>query len=278
MTLSRQVIEPKKPALDQTQKFALPLSPAVRGGDFVFVSGMAAIDPATGTPAHGTVAAETRQILTNMVKLLEAAGPSLAKVVKVNVLIYSMLEYENMNAIYREFFPTDPPARTVCGVKLIAGHKVEIDCIAVAGAAEPESATDQLHRGVMEPANPKLNVSRNANLPHSPGITAGNYIFLSGMGPVDPATGGRNLGPIAEQIRQTLCNMAHMLESAGSGLDRIVKMTVVLADAADYDEMNRVWREFFPNDPPARTTCALQLSNGNGVEIECIALAGKNPS
>src|SRR5438128_2863818 len=66
--------------------------------------------------------------------------------------------------------------------------------------------------------------------------------------------------------------------SAGSGLDRIVKMTVVLADAADYDEMNRVWREFFPTDPPARTTCALQLSNGNGVEIECIALAARSPS
>ena len=105
--------------------------------------------------------------------------------------------------------------------------------------------TDRLPRSVIEPVNPKLNVSRNANLPHSPGIRVGDYIFLSGMGPVDPVTGGRNLGPIAEQIRQTLRNMAHMLESAGSGLDRIVKMTVVLADAADYDEMNRVWREFF---------------------------------
>ena len=42
--------------------------------------------------------------------------------------------------------------------------------------------------------------------------------------------------------------------------------------------MNRVWREFFPVDPPARTACALQLSNGNGVEIECIALAGKSPA
>ena len=277
MTLSRQVIEPKNPALDQSQKFGLPLSPAVRGGDFVFLSGMAAIDPATGAPAHGTVAAETRQILTNIGELLEAAGSSLAKVVKVNVLIYSMLEYENMNSVYREFFPTDPPARTVCGAKLIGGHKVEIDCIALAGAAGLEPP-DRLHRGVIEPANPKLNVSRSANLPHSPGITAGDYIFLSGMGPVDSVTGSRNLGPIAEQIRQTLHNMAHMLESGGSGLDRIVKMTVVLADSADYDEMNQVWREFFPVDPPARTACALQLSNGNGVEIECIALAGRSPS
>jgi 2-iminobutanoate/2-iminopropanoate deaminase len=135
--------------------------------------------------------------------------------------------------------------------------------------------TDRLPRSVIEPVNPKLNVSRNANLPHSPGIRVGDYIFLSGMGPVDPVTGGRNLGPIAEQIRQTLRNMAHMLESAGSGLDRIVKMTVVLADAADYDEMNRVWREFFPADPPARTTCALQLSNGNASRSSALLSRGK---
>jgi len=50
------------------------------------------------------------------------------------------------------------------------------------------------------------------------------------------------------------------------------------AESADYDEMNWVWREFFPTDPPARTTFALQLSNGNGVEIECIALARESPS
>ena len=132
MALSRQVIDPGSRAVDQSRKFNLPLSPAVRGGDFVFLSGMAAIDPATSERAHGTVAAETRQILTNIGELLEAAGSSLANVVKVNVLIYSMLEYENMNSVYREFFPADPPARTVCGVKLIGGHKVEIECVALA--------------------------------------------------------------------------------------------------------------------------------------------------
>ena len=131
MALSRQVIEPSNPKVDPSRKFNLPLSPAVRGGDFVFLSGMAAIDPATGERARGTVAAETRQILTNMGELLEAAGSSLAKVVKVNVLIYSMLEYENMNSAYREFFPIDPPARTVCGAGLIGGHKVEIECVSL---------------------------------------------------------------------------------------------------------------------------------------------------
>src|ERR1700694_1641478 len=105
--------------------------------------------------------------------------------------------------------------------------------------------TEILSRTVVEPVNPKLNVSRNANLPHSPGIRVGDYIFLSGMGPVDPVSGGRNLGPVAEQIRQTLRNMAHMLESAGSGLDRIVKINVVLADIQHFDEINPGLGEVF---------------------------------
>ena len=100
--------------------------------EFVFLSGLAAIDPATGEPMQGTVAAETRQILINIAQLLEAGGSSLAKIVKVYVLIYSMLEYDNMNSVYREFFPVDPPARTVCGAGLIGGHKVEIECVALA--------------------------------------------------------------------------------------------------------------------------------------------------
>src|SRR5258708_38395750 len=97
--------------------------------------------------------------------------------------------------------------------------------------------TERLPRSVIEPVNPKLNVSRNANLPHSPGIRVGDYIFLSGMGPVDPVTGGRTLRPIAEQIPQTLRNKAPPLRSAGARLQRLVKMTRVLPDGGDYEQM-----------------------------------------
>ena len=133
--------------------------------------------------------------------------------------------------------------------------------------------TGKLPRTVLEPRNPRLNASRNANLPHVPGIRIGDYIFLSGMAPIDPQTGERNHGPIAGQVRTTLGNMRHMLESAGSSLARVVRVHVVLADIADIAEMDQVYREFFPVDPPTRTVWSMQLRFGNGCEIECVALA-----
>jgi 2-iminobutanoate/2-iminopropanoate deaminase len=129
-------------------------------------------------------------------------------------------------------------------------------------------------REIVTPQNEKLNVSRNFSLPHSPGIRAGDFIFLSGMLSTDPVTGERSPGTVAHETRQTLTNMRHMLESAGSSLERVVKVNVLLYDMLEFDNMNRVYREFFPKDPPARTTCGVQLSAGMKVEIECIALAG----
>ena len=132
--------------------------------------------------------------------------------------------------------------------------------------------TEKLARSAIQPKNPLLNVSRSANLPHVPGIRVGGYLFLSGMGPIDPRTGGRNHGPITDQIRTTLSNVKHLLESAGSSLERVVRVHVVLADISHLDEMDRVYREFFPVNPPARTAWSMQLRFGNGCEIECVAL------
>ena len=132
MALKREIIQPKNDKLNVSKNFNLPHSPGVKVGDFIFVSGMVSIDPETGERKLGTVTSETRQILSNMKHMLESAGSSMANIVKVNVFIYDMLEFENMNAAYREFFPSDPPARTTCGVQLSGGIKVEIECVALA--------------------------------------------------------------------------------------------------------------------------------------------------
>lgn len=113
---------------------ATPLaSQVVRGGDFLFVAGLTAIDPHNGAAAPGTVKSETRLILARMRDLLEAAGSGMQNVVKVNVVLHSMLEAPNMNEVYLDFFADPPPARTVCGARLPPGVKVMIECTALAG-------------------------------------------------------------------------------------------------------------------------------------------------
>ena len=132
MSAKREVIPLPVRAPDAASGSSQPLSMAVRGGDFLFVSGLTAVDLKSGERMPGTTASETRQILTNLKQLLDAAGSSLDKVVKVNVLLHSMLEEPNMNEVYARFFPGQPPARTVCGARLPDGVKVIVECTALA--------------------------------------------------------------------------------------------------------------------------------------------------
>jgi 2-iminobutanoate/2-iminopropanoate deaminase len=132
MSLLRAVIPPPASALDAGKSFNQPTSMIVRGGELLFVAGLTAIDPKTGERVRGTTASETNQILANLKQMLEAAGSSLDKVVKVNVLLHSMLEAPNMNEIFARTFVDPPPARTVCGARLPDGVKVIIDCVALA--------------------------------------------------------------------------------------------------------------------------------------------------
>ena len=131
MSATREIIPPPAHVPDAAKASGQPASMAVKGGDFLFVSGLTAVDVQSGERIRGTTAGETRQILTNLKQLLEAAGSSLDKVVKVNVLLHSMLEAPNMNDVYARFFPDPPPARTVCGARLPADVKVMIECTAL---------------------------------------------------------------------------------------------------------------------------------------------------
>lgn len=111
-----------------------PYSHAVKARGFVYVSGQAALDPATSRPIHGTVAEETRRTLENLKEILEAAGASLDDVVKCSVFLADIRDFAAMNAVYAEYFDAAKPARTtVQAVLPAAGLKVEIDCIAYVG-------------------------------------------------------------------------------------------------------------------------------------------------
>ena len=131
MRLHREVIAPPRLGLDPRRVSSLHASMAVRGGAFLFVSGLTAADPATGAAFRGTTAAETQCILENLRLILEGSGSSLDRVVQVNVLLAGMLGAPNMNEVYARFFHEPPPARTVCGARLPDGVKVLIECTAL---------------------------------------------------------------------------------------------------------------------------------------------------
>jgi 2-iminobutanoate/2-iminopropanoate deaminase len=115
----------------------------------------------------------------------------------------------------------------------------------------------------------------NAIGPYSQAVKANGLIFASGQIPIDPQTGQFVPGGVAEQTEQVLKNLAAVLEAAGSGLDRIVKTTVFLADMQEFGAMNEVYGKFFKESPPARATVeAAGLPRAARVEIEAIALAG----
>jgi 2-iminobutanoate/2-iminopropanoate deaminase len=108
-----------------------PYSPAVRAGDFIFVSGQGPIDTATDKMSYGDIQHETRLVLTNIRNILAACGAAMADVVKCSVFLSDGRDFAAMNEVYAEFFGDNKPTRTTVEAKFADPKmKVEIDCIA----------------------------------------------------------------------------------------------------------------------------------------------------
>lgn len=116
---------------DKVPPARVPLSQAIKAGDWVFASGQLGMDPRTGHLIKGGIKAETRQVCENLKAVLEAGGSSLARVVKVTIYMADLGELTAMNGVFSEYFPQDPPARTTFqAAGLVAGARVEIEAIA----------------------------------------------------------------------------------------------------------------------------------------------------
>ncbi len=112
---------------------------------------------------------------------------------------------------------------------------------------------------------------------YSQAIESDGFVFVSGQGPVNPLTNQLETGNFKSQVRQTLRNIERILEAAGSSLREVTRLGVFLADLNDFGSLNEVFREFFPDNPPARTTVGAQLPLPQmKVEIDCIARRREN--
>lgn len=117
---------------DKAPKAIGPYSQAIRTENLVFTAGQIGLDPGAMEIVEGGVEAQTRQALTNLKRVLEAADSGLNFVVKTTVFLQSMDDFAKMNAVYAEFFPENPPARsTVAVAALPKGALVEIECVAL---------------------------------------------------------------------------------------------------------------------------------------------------
>jgi 2-iminobutanoate/2-iminopropanoate deaminase len=109
---------------------------------------------------------------------------------------------------------------------------------------------------------------------YSPGLGAGDFIFVSGQGPIDPASGQIVGDTIEEQTTRTLENIKLILEAGGASMADVVKATVHLSDLSLFQRYNAIYARYFPDPKPARTTVGSQLL-GIMVEIDVIAYVGK---
>jgi len=109
--------------------------------------------------------------------------------------------------------------------------------------------------------------------PYSVAIRAGMFVFTAGQGGLEPHSGNIVPGGIEAETRQALTNILNVLADSGSGMDAVVKTTVFLTDMAEFAKMNAVYAEFFPENPPARSTVQVAALPKDGrVEIEAVAL------
>ena len=120
-----------KKVLDVPNAPKYPFSPAIRAGDYIFVSGQGGFqDPETGKAIKG-IEAQTRQCLENMKQIVEAAGSSLDDVVKVTIFLGNVSDYAKMNEVYQSYFPNELPARSAAVTGLVIPNMlIEMECIA----------------------------------------------------------------------------------------------------------------------------------------------------
>ena len=128
-------------------------------------------------------------------------------------------------------------------------------------------------RDIIEPPTAGLDMRANFGMPQSAAVRANGLIFVSGMVAINPETGEREHGTVTSETQRIFRNLDLLLRSGGSGLDRLVQVHAMIYDRIEYDVLNRAYREFVPQGPPARTVWSVKIDAGFKVQLDVIAAA-----
>jgi 2-iminobutanoate/2-iminopropanoate deaminase len=232
---------------------SLPFSAAVKADGLIYVSGTLG--------SEGDVKAQTKQVLDNINATLKSAGSSLANAASMTVYLKNQSDFAAMNEVYRTYWTKDPPARTTVMVPLLNEGLVEISAVAV---------PDGGNRVVVNPSD--WMVSPN---PYSYGIKSGNTLFLAGLISRNGKDNSTIKGDMAAQTKTVMDNGAAVLKAAGMTLADVVSSRIYITDSAKFQDMNTVYRTYFPTDPPARATVKADLTSADYVvEVTMVAVQG----
>ncbi len=230
----KTIVPPGSPA-------SSPLSPAVRAGDRVYLSGFLGRDINTGQIPQDP-AAQVELSLDRMQAALKAAGLDFRHMVFINPYLTSKIPMGVMNRAYAKRFEFgNTPARATIQVnELPSGANIEFTGVAVVDLAK---------RRAVRPKN--MEPSPTA----SPCVFAGDTFFCSAKsGFIPGVNGGIYAGTVETQLRQTMRNLLDGLEEAGMTFQNVVASNVYLDDLDEFTKMNGVYAEYYKQDPPARTT------------------------
>jgi len=129
-----------------------------------------------------------------------------------------------------------------------------------------------LARIVVPPPSRGLDMAASYGWPQSTAVRAGGYLFVSGVVAIDPDSGERMNGTVTSEAHRVFQNLKLVLESAGSSLERLVQVHAMIYDRIEYDALNRVYSQYVPNAPPARTVWSVQIIDAFRVQLDAIAI------
>ena len=235
------------------------------------------LDPGTGRPILGDVAAQTAQCLRNVKAILTSVDVPFDDIVKVTIFVKNLADASVVDEVYKTFFPDSGiaravnylPARTVVPVKDLPYHcDVAVEAVVSHGDGTPPQAIEDRHGLIIEACNtdaaPKCPLATQS-------VAFSHYNNISAQLPID-LDGKLIDGTVAEQTTQCLAYVKAIVESVDHAVEDIVKVNVYLADIADLAAMNEAYAAFFGDHKPARKVVGCgELPFGARVMIDAIA-------
>lgn len=250
-------------AASQARPAGAPASlsrPVVSAGGLIFVSGITrpSADSSQGAATTSEIDRQTHAVLDDLRQKLSTASATLADVVSVTVCLKHASDYDAMNAIYRTYFPDNPPARTTIAADLPPGALIQVSATAV------PTGTSRI---AMQPGN-----WAKTPRPYSYLVRTGDLVFISGLTSRRGTDDQFVPGPVALQTKTILDNAGTLLRTAGLSFDNVVAARVFLTDDGDFESMNEEYRKRFADMPPARATAITGLM-GTDAEVEIALVA-----